>query len=200
MRRVLSLRDVTVPKPPAGAITDAPTVVALEAHAELLARALAELDQFEAASQGVEAAREADRTAYAIALRKGRADPGSKAVNAATATLENARRTADALLLATQAAKDDLIAVVEDRREQLAADAAAQVAEARGRLREAMIAVRVAADDLGQATSAAGWCQRFPDAGGGAGGVRLLGLMAPNGDPRTLAEVLTALEIFAAEG
>lgn len=196
---MLRVGDITVPRPPAGAITDEATLAVLETHGDLVARAQEASTAVDTAARAVDGAREQDRQALSRAIRDGRADPGRKKVEQAERDLTQARRQHEALMLAALEAKGELEDVVKARRATLAADAAAQTAEAREVLRGAIADVRAAAAELAQASVAESWCRLFPDPPRGAGMILLDGLVSRNGSTYTLAQGLVALDALAAE-
>lgn len=192
-----NLNHAVVPMPPPGAIVDKQTLAALDAHADLLNRARAEQDNLDDAKRKLAGARERDREQLAAALRGGKPDPGQGDYDKAMLAVDAAERTVEAMILAATDARDDLVEVVRERRDTILELAEEQDAEARERLRLAIQGAREAATLFAQAKAATTWAQRFPDPGSGEGVPRLPGLTAPNGEPRTLAEVLVALEDFA---
>ena len=194
---MLRVGDITVPRPPAGAITDKATLAALETHGDLVARAQEASAAIETAARAVDAARDADRQALSRAIRDGRADPGRKKVEQAEQELAQARRQHEALMLAALEAMGELEDVVKARRAALAAEAAARTAEVRAVLRAAIADVRAAAAELAKASVAESWCRLFPDPPRGPGMILLEGLVSRNGDTYTLAQGLVALDALA---
>lgn len=142
---------------------------------------------------------EADRAAYAAAIRDGKPDPGTKAVDRLDAELVATRRRSEALAVAVATAQAELVATVEARRGPWGAAIDRQVAKDRDELAKAVEALAAARDKLAESLSLAGWLSRFPNKTAwmppaALAGVR--GLEAPNGDPYPWALVLGALRRY----
>jgi len=196
---MIRLAALQVPMPPTDALEDEQVLEALAAYTRLFAQASEAQHAADAADRKVKAARESDVEGYARALRAGRKDPGPSGVEKAQAELEKVRRHAEAAGRATSTARDELEALVGERRTELAATAEGQVAEARVGLREAVDILAAAHAGLGEALSAAAWVQGFPDKAKGIAPSQLVGMTAPNREPYNVDAAIVALRELAAD-
>lgn len=180
-------------------ITDAKVADAAAAYARLVdenatvAARLAELENDRPAAV------EADRRAYADAIRAGKADPGTKAVERLDADLTATRRRSEALAVAVAAAQEELVSTVEARRAAWGAEIDRRVAKDRAEVSKAVEALGAARDKLSESLSLAGWLSRFPLKTAWMPPSALAhvpGLTSPNGDPHPWPVVLAALRRY----
>ena len=184
---------------PPKTITDAKVAGAAATYARLVgenATVAAHLAELEASRPE---AVEADRRAYAAAIRDNKADPGSKAVERLDADIAATRRRSEAVAVAVGVAQDELVATVEAQRKPWGADIDRQVAEDRAAVAAAVEALAKARDRLSDSLSLAGWLARFPHKTVWVPPARLAavgGLTGLNGDPYPWATVLAALRRY----
>jgi hypothetical protein len=142
---------------------------------------------------------EADSTAYAVAIRAAKADPGPVATKKADAALIDHRRRVDALEKAVGSAESDLLAAVERHRSRWLAELDQQAGEAQTAYADAVEAVEVSRRRLCEVRATTGWLSGFPGRPvykGATPGVA--GLVARHGDGYSWPEVIAALRADAA--
>lgn len=166
---------------------------------KLVERHRAELVRLGQAESAVPASEAADRAAYAAALRHGKADPGQPAAEKARAAVDAARRLVDGLVVAADAAREDLVAIVEAERSRWRKTLEEDNAEARRDLLAAVDAVDAARRRLADTLGVTSWLAAFPSTShklpmSAASGVA--GLESPNGSPYDFSTVLDALRQF----
>lgn len=101
------IRD-TITLPPVELIGNAPIAKAAREYQQLLHDLAAERSKLRGLEEQRAKAEEADREALATAIRKGKPDPGSKAIDAANSAILACNRRIDALERATAGALADL--------------------------------------------------------------------------------------------
>jgi hypothetical protein len=137
---------------------DWPPLVEIDAQIKKLG---ADFSQTEAEagrlSQGRDEAQDADRQAYARALRSGDKDPGSKHFDKLERSLEAARRKAEALRLALQDLDTERRTLIDLHREEWRSEVADRLPEARQDLRAALSQMQAARSHLHQLQGVVGW-------------------------------------------
>lgn len=144
---------------------------------------------------------DADRSALAGALRANKADPGDKATQAADATIADCRRRVDALVVACDDARAELIETIEAERNAIQAHAAGTTADARARLLEVLTDLEVARAAVATSLTLGAWLTRFPTVTSKVAPPMLVtvpDLMGANGEPLPWATVLDALRAMGA--
>lgn len=140
-----------------------------------------------------------DSTAYAVAIRAAKADPGPVATKKADAALIDHRRRVDALEKAVGSTESDLLAAVERHRSRWLAELDQQAGEAQTAYADAVEAVEVSRRRLCEVRATTGWLSGFPGRPvykGATPGVA--GLVARHGDGYSWPEVIAALRADAA--
>jgi hypothetical protein len=112
---------------------------------------------------GLREAEAADRAALADALAAGKKDPGTPKAEAARKELAEATRMRDGLADAAAKIAGKYRAAVAVHHGRLTADAAGRLAVAAERFAEAVTALEVAWQSLGEAQSYSAWVEEGPD-------------------------------------
>ncbi len=164
------------------------------------ARLLDERKTVNARSEGLarerEAAVTADRSAYAEAIRKGKADPGEQTVAAVDEQIAQTGRRALALELALDQAEEELVAVVEKHRGPWLAEQAGVIDTARADYQTAIEAAFAARARLSATAALSRFLSQFPDASYSTADLPFRGgLIARSGDPVSWPEVEVALRL-----
>lgn len=139
---------------------------------------------------------EADRAAYASAIRAGKADPGQKAVEKLDAEMLATRRRTEALAVAVEDAEAELRAAIGTAKDEWSALLDRQAAESRDHYDSALAALEGAVEQLREVNGIASWLNRFPAERmpykpGGPSAVR--SLVSPNGAGYFVGAVLEAM-------
>jgi hypothetical protein len=108
-------------------------------------------------------AQDADSTAYANALRTGKADPGTPQVDAVRAEMESVARRAAALEIAVRQAESELAAAVETERAAVLAEVESDEAARRATLQAAVEALNEARTAHAEALALRGYLSQWPD-------------------------------------
>jgi len=147
------------------------------------------------------AAIEADRLAYAAALRLGKDDPGTTALAKLNARITTASRKAEALAAAVQSTARDIAAAVEGRRAALLDDVDQALGEDRDALAHAVTAWVAARTRLDQHRALRSWIALFPQRTKWTPTVSMpvRGIDTANGEPISFPEIAQALRADAAE-
>ncbi len=108
-------------------------------------------------AQGRGEAQDADRQAYASALRSGDKDPGSKHTDKLERSLEAARRKAEALRLALQDLDTERRTLIDKHREEWRSEVEDRLPEAREDLRAALSRMQATRSHLHQLQGVVAW-------------------------------------------
>ncbi len=177
--------------PPAGHLPTAVRKAAAE-HAALLTRQQSAAQDLLDLEDRRRVAVNADRDAYAQALRSGRPDPGQPRTTEFDAQLVEARRLLAGLATAVAASADEVLTAVARARETWQVDTARAETEARTRWLEAIDALDAARVALVQARSVGAWLEgpadRYKDWTPPVGR-----LAAQHGGPHNWTDVVDAL-------
>lgn len=145
------------------------------------------------------AAVEADRSAYAAALRAGKGDPGTKATDTVDREMTKCRREVDAYSEAVLTARADAEAAIVTARADWLADLAEEAQDARDGYADALTELAAARTELVDARSRADWLADMPAAKVYRVAVPpVLGIRSQTGDPHSWAAVIAALRAEAA--
>jgi len=115
--------------------------------------------------QGRREAVEVDRRAYAVALRgaKGKGvDPGQPATLAADRELLKIRRREEALEHAVTEARNELVAAVDQNRDEWSTSLEKRLADARAGMLEAIDSLASSHAELAEAHAVVAWVEQFP--------------------------------------
>lgn len=136
-----------------------------------------------------------DRDALAQAIRKGKADPGGKAVEKVEKDIAACTRRLEALEVALEDTERDLIAVVDEHRDEWAGEAEDHLADARAEYAEAVESLARAYGRVSAAHALVRWARLFPEGETSfrVRGAQLESLKAPHGGPYLLDEVIAGL-------
>jgi hypothetical protein len=142
---------------------------------------------------------EADRAALAKAIRTGKADPGSDAVEKIDKEIEVCKRRYEALDVAIEDVEMELLDVLAEHREAWLEDVEKSVATASRRYEKTIEPLNKARLELAQARSLRRWLTNFPETEHSFREVipSVRNLMAPSGDPYGWAQVVAALQADA---
>ncbi len=175
-----------------------------------VAKAIAEYERLQARHSGASAdlhellqarpaAIEADRTAYAAALRAGRDDPGEAALSKLNTRVTAASRKSEALALAVQSAAKDIADAVDKRRPELAYDVDEIIGRDHEALQEAVTRWEAARTTLAAHRALRGWIGSFPARTKFVPGATppIGDLIGRNGDPISHSEIAAALRVDA---
>lgn len=162
-------------------------------------KAVAERGRLERARNG---AVEADREAYAAALRGGKkegGDPGTPATEKADKAIAAAHRREEALATAAGQTRAELAEVIKAERSELERVAAERVAEARERFRSALEGLVAEQRGLSEALGFSGWLAGFPETtyAPAKHTPAVRGIATLSGDPPRFEQVAEALARLA---
>ena len=145
------------------------------------------------------AAIEADRTAYAAALRAGRDDPGEAALSKLNTRVTAASRKSEALALAVESAAKDIADAVDKRRPDLAHDVDEIIGRDHEALQEAVTSWEAARTTLAAHRALRGWIGSFPARTKWVPGATppIGDLIGRNGEPVSHPELAAALRVDA---
>jgi predicted DCC family thiol-disulfide oxidoreductase YuxK len=135
-----------------------------------------------------------DRVGLAEALRAGKKDPGTDAVEKIDREIAATKRTVSALELAVIAAWDDVVQVVEQNRERWFREQEKQVEQARRKTGDYLAAYTGARETLVAERAMLTFLRSFPDRGLSAAIPAVATLRAPNGEPTHWRTIVAALE------
>lgn len=150
-------------------------------------------------AQGVEqrraAATRSDREALAEAIRSGKSDPGTAAIEKLDAEFAAARRRVEALQLAIGNAQHDLEASIEQHRSEWRESLERDAVKQREALRGAIEAMRQAHATLALTHAVSAWLAEFPQRTKWSphAGSWIPGLTQPDGTPFSVDDVTVAL-------
>lgn len=141
------------------------------------------------------AAIEADRTAYAAAIRAGKDDPGEAALAKLNTKISSASRKSEALAVAVGAAAQDLAGAVERRRIELVRDVGRAIAQDHEALADAVARWEAARAGMQAHKALLSWVREFPARSKYVPGVTppIAGLIGRIGDAVSYSEILDAL-------
>jgi len=183
--RALSLPPVEhLPKPVAKAAAE---------HVALVAREQSAATALLALENARRSAVDADRDAYAAALRAGKADPGTPKTVEYDAEIVKAHRLVEGLTTAVASSTDEVLAAVARARPTWQADTARAEVEARTRYLEAIDALDRARTCLVEARSVGAWLEGPADSRYKTWSPPVRGLPAPHGGPTNFGDVIAAL-------
>ncbi len=178
--------------PPVEHLPKAVAKVAAE-HATLVEREQAAAQTLLTLENARRVAVNADRDAFAQALRTGKDDPGTPKTAEYDAEIAKARRLAEGLTTAVAASTDEVLAAVARARPAWQVDAAQREVDARTRYLEAVDALNRARGALVQARSVGAWLEGPADSRYKTWSPPVRGLPAPHGGPTNFGDVVAAL-------
>lgn len=192
--------DTTVHLPTT--IGNAKVAKAADEYGRLRAELDAEHLQLITLEQDRAKAEEADRQAFAAALRSGKADPGAGTLEEVDRTIATTKRKVEALEVAVADSRRALISTIERERRAWSEQLEAEATEAAAAFGAAVEAVAAAHDRLAEATTVNNWLRSWsptsrlkPSIATG----RVQALISRNGEAERWSTVLGALRAHAVE-
>lgn len=197
MRAVDRYRPQPIELPPGG--IDHPKVKPVaDVYAELREQERRAAARYAELQEARSRAMQADRQALADAKRAGKPDPGYDAVTKADEAIDAQRRELEALEVAVDDQRGELVAAVAKYRGDYAKRIDGQTAQARKRYAEAVEALAEAHAQLADAASVRLWLDGFPESTRWRPAlVRVASLRTPAGEPYDVASVLDGLREHA---
>lgn len=139
-----------------------------------------------------------DRQALADAKRAGKADPGYAAVTKADAAIAAARRDLEALEVAVDDQRRELVATIEKHRGDWRARIDGQIGEVRAQYGQAVEDAAALHAKMADAHALRGWLDGFPDRTRWKPSlVRVTSMRMPSGEGYEVAQLLSALREHA---
>lgn len=136
---------------------------------------------------------ESDKVALAQALRDGKPDPGSKAVEKLDKERANTRRTIESLEIAILDVEAELDQAIEEQKAGQAERVEDEISEACEEYAAAIDALETARQTLVESVAMRRFLESFPERSWRPGGWKLWKLLATHGDPYDFGKVAEAL-------
>jgi hypothetical protein len=189
------VRNVLVHRPPLRDSLTAATILGpyFAELNELSRKAIAIRHAIEGLVREEKAAAEADRTAGALAIRRGEADPGDKASKAVAEKAAVLRRKAGNIAAAQQAVAGDVEQLLKANGVGWALEAQAQASTARRDAQAVLDTFQAGRELVADLEASARWLRSAGQAKAAARPTYVPGLVRANRSPYSLAEVLAAL-------